>query len=92
MCRNAELESNINIFNTISCDTNNGSLNIEYWFKVLNSQEERENILNRGVFKANEFISNNYSDFININNLNDKHCDISFNSDICDNIVNFKKK
>ena len=84
MCRNIDLKKNKNIKNLIECDTNNGSLNIEYWLKVLNSQEEREKILNNGIIKANEFILDNYINFINIdvsnnNNISDYN-DISYSN------------
>tara|TARA_R110002072_G_scaffold244302_3_gene403656 strand:- start:7703 stop:8713 length:1011 start_codon:yes stop_codon:yes gene_type:complete len=86
MCRNVEFKKRENIKNLIECDTNNGSLNIEYWLKVLNLQYEREKILNNGIIKANEFIIlHNNSNLINIdisnnNNSTTNNIDISNNN------------
>ena len=68
MRNNYEYEKNINMKNIIYCDTNNGSLNINYWLKVLNDEEERKIILQKGIDKANEFYSNIINLDSNINN------------------------
>lgn len=60
MCKNTEYENTLNLKNIIKCDTNNGSLNIEYWLKVLNNIKEREKLLKNGIKKGNQFI-----DYIN---------------------------
>ena len=93
MCRNTELENTINVFNTISCDTNNGSLNIEFWLKVLNSQEEREIMVNKGIMKANEFITEKYNGLENNKDLINNSYDNSLNKyneviDISNLVVN----
>ena len=58
MLNNYDYNKNISIKNIIDCDINNGSLNINYWLKVLNDEEERKIILQKGLDKANEFYSN----------------------------------
>lgn len=58
MWNNYEYQKSINIKNIIYCDINNGSLNVNYWLKVLNDVAERKNILQKGIDKANEFYSN----------------------------------
>ena len=69
MWNNYEYEKDINMKNIIYCDINNGSLNINYWIKVLNDSDERKNILQKGIDKANEFYSNIFIDLSN-NTLN----------------------
>lgn len=65
MCRDIDIINNFNIYNTIYCDLNNGSLNLEFWLKVLNNREERQNILDKGIIDANKFLTNKYSYLFN---------------------------
>ena len=58
MCRNNLLKNNLDMKNIIYCDTNNGSLNIEYWIKVLNNSEERSKVIENGYNKGLEFLNN----------------------------------
>lgn len=83
MLNNYKYEKCIDIKNIIYCDINNGSLNINYWIKVLNNLDERKNIIQKGIDKANEFYSNIINstlDNIVVNDLSNISIDLSNNT------------
>tara|TARA_R110002072_G_scaffold210345_3_gene367980 strand:+ start:1232 stop:2278 length:1047 start_codon:yes stop_codon:yes gene_type:complete len=89
MCRNVEFENTLKIKNVIKCDTNNGSLNLQYWLNVLNNMEEREKLLKNGISKANNFI-NDLSNNIENNDLSNIENDHLSNIIKNDNLSNIK--
>lgn len=77
MCTNINFKNIDNIKYTIKCNLNNGSFNLNYWYNVLNNENERKILINNGIDKANEFLklinTTDIDNSINIDNTTDIH-------------------
>ena len=74
MCTNINLKNIDYIKYTIKCNLNNYSFNLNYWYNVLNDENERKNLIKNGIDKANDFLK-----LINYPNIPDNTNDISNN-------------